>query len=252
LSATSIPPSAEPLGLLRRRSVPGWQRVGAAILFLAVLGATGLVAGRSSVFAVDRIRVVGEEHLRAAEIVRRSGIEPGANVLFLDTGAIERRIEADPWVRDATVTRRLPSAVTIRVVERTPVAVVRRNGRPILVAADGTELGPVSRDPRLPVLAAEPDVPGGGPPVPQVGAPARVLAALPAALRGRVREVTVLAGGALRFRLTSGTRVLFGGPEQAVRKGRVLRAILRWAAGAGVDLAIIDVRAPSAPSASLA
>jgi len=252
LSATSIPRPAEPLGLLRRSSVPRWQRVGAAVLSAATLAAAGLVVGRSSLFAVDRIRVVGEDHLRAAEIVRRSGIEPGTNVLFLDAGAVERRIEADPWVRDAAVTRRLPSTVTIRVVERTPVAVVQRNGRPVLVAADGTELGPASRNPGLPVLAAEPDALGGGVPVPATGAPARALAALPAALRAQVREVTVVPGGTLRLRLASGARVLFGGPGRAAQKGRVLRSILRWAAAEGVTLATIDVRAPSAPSASVA
>ncbi len=251
MSATSISPrSAEPLGLLRRSSVPRWQRVGGAALFLAVLAGTGLVAGRSPLFAVDRIRVLGEDHLSAAEIVRRSGIEPGTNVLLLDPAAVERRIEADPWVRDATVTRSFPSTVTIRVIERTPVAVVQRNGRPVLVAADGTVLGPASRRPRLPVLAAEPDALGGGVPVPSTGAPARVLAVLPPAIRGRIREVAISPGGSLQLRLATGTRVLFGTPERAVEKGRVLRAILRWAATEGRSLARIDVRAPSAPSAA--
>lgn len=252
MSATSIPPPAEPLGLLRRSSAPRWQRVGAAVLCVAVLVATGLLVGRSSLFAVDRIRVVGEDHLRAAEIVRRSGIDPGTNVLFLDAGAVERRIEADPWVRDAVVTRSLPSTVTIRIVERTPVAVVPRGGRTVLVAADGTELGPVARDPGLPVLVAQPDALGGGISVPATAAPARALAALPPALRSRVREVALLPGGSLQLRLASGTRVRFGGPERAAEKGRVLRSILRWAREGDVALATIDVRVPSAPSASVA
>lgn len=252
MSATQIPRSAEPLGLLRRSSVPRWQRIGAAIVCLASLAATGLVVGRSPLFAVGRIRVVGEDRLRAAEIVRRSGIEPGTNILFLDAGAVERRLEADPWIRDARVTRQLPSTVTIRVVERTPVAVMERDGRPVLVAADGTELGPVARDLRLPVLAAERDALGGGVAVPAIEAPARALAALPPELRAQVREVAVLPGGSLRLLLASGTRVLFGAPGQAAEKGRVLRSILRWAAAEGVTLATIDVRAPSAPSASVA
>lgn len=254
MSATSTPRSAEPLGLLRRGTVPRWQRVGAAALglCLAALAVAGLVVGRSSVFAVDRIRVLGEDHLRAAEVVRRSGIVPGTNLLFLDARAVERRIEADPWVRDAVVSRTFPSTVTIRVVERDPVAVVERNGGAVLVASDGTELGPGPPDPGLPLLTAERDAPGGGAAVPATGAPARALAALPPGLRARVREVAVLPDGGLRLRLASGTRVLFGGPDRAVEKGRVLRSILRWAEGEGVALATVDVRAPWAPSASVA
>ncbi|HXF73877.1 MAG TPA: FtsQ-type POTRA domain-containing protein [Actinomycetota bacterium] len=220
------------------------------MLSLATLAATGLVVGRSSLFAVDRIRVVGEHHVGAAAIVRRSGIGPGTNLLLLDPAAVERRIETDPWIRDATVTRSLPSTVTIRVAERTPVAVVEEGGRAVLVATDGTLLGPAPLDARLPVLAAEADALGGGAQVPPTSAPARALAALPPMVRGRVREVTVSPGGGLQLHLAAGTRVLFGTGEQAAEKGRVLRAILRWAASEGLTLARIDVRAPAAPSAA--
>ena len=253
MSATSIWRSAdpaEPLGRLRRPSVPAWQRWLAGVCGVAVLAGGGLVAGRSSLFAVDRIRVVGASHLGAGAVKRLAGIARDANVLFLDAGAVERRLEADPWIRRATVERAYPSTVTIRVEERAPVAAVPGDGGYALVAADGTLLEQGAPSPgALPLIAAEREVPTAAGPAPPVGMPARALAALSPGLRARVATATVLGDGTLSLGLTGGVRVLFGTAERASQKGRVVEAILRWARAEDVALSVIDVRAPGSPAA---
>ncbi|HXF36925.1 MAG TPA: FtsQ-type POTRA domain-containing protein [Actinomycetota bacterium] len=217
---------------------------------MAVLAGGALVAGRSSLFAVDRIRVVGESHLGARAVIRLAGIGPDANVLFLDPGAIERRLQADPWIRRATVERTYPSTVTIRVEERTPVAAVPRDGGYAVVAGDGTLLAYEAAPPSdLPLIVAEREVPTAVGPAPRVEAPARALAALPAGLRARVARAVVLPDGTVSLELLGGARILFGTQERASEKARVAEAILRWGRAEGVDLSVVDVRSPRSPAA---
>jgi hypothetical protein len=72
-------------------------------------------------FAVRRVEVVGTRYLSPAAVVAALGLEPRASV-WSDTRALERRLAALPGVRSVEVTRRLPSALVVKVEEVEPVA----------------------------------------------------------------------------------------------------------------------------------
>ena len=57
------------------------------------------------------------------------GVHIGDALLFVDTGAVARRVEQLPWVEHATVHARLPGHVAIAITEYTPTAFVRRSRR---------------------------------------------------------------------------------------------------------------------------
>lgn len=74
-------------------------------------------------FAVAEVLVEGGEHTADAAVLEASGIDPGQAMLTLDERAVQRRVEALPWVEEADVVRAWPRMVRIEVTERTPVAV---------------------------------------------------------------------------------------------------------------------------------
>jgi POTRA domain, FtsQ-type len=64
-----------------------------------------------------------------------------ASLLTLNTATLERKVESDPWVKGAMVTRNWNSGiVTVEVEERRAVLDADLEGRRVVVAADGAKL----------------------------------------------------------------------------------------------------------------
>ena len=214
----------------------------------AVAGAVGI--SRSPLFDVDYVDVRGAENTPRRLVVAAGRLASHPAMLDVDTGAVARRVEALPWVRQATARRQWPGTVRIDLVERRPSAVLPA-GESRWARADSTgrvlDVGP-EKPTGLPVIA---NVPLPGPPGSQVGPPARpalrVAAALPDGLRPRVADVAVVDGGEVELALTSpGGVVRLGRPTGLGQKLGVLATILARADLGGVQ--VIDVRVPRAPA----
>ncbi len=111
-------------------------------------------------FSVKTVTVEGNARLSPEEVARAGGIAIGDNVFALDLDDARRKVEADPWIKTATVTRKLPGAVVVKVVEHEPAAVVAIGDRLFLASRAGEvfkEIG--SEDPLdFPVITGlEPD-----------------------------------------------------------------------------------------------
>jgi cell division protein FtsQ len=229
------------------RSLSGRRRAALIAAGSVALVIGGVNASRSSAFDVRGIAVSGAHHLHRPQIVRVAGISEWTNALWLDEGASERRLEAEPWIADADVRVTFPLNVEIVVRERSPVAVAE--GRPTsLMAADGTALGSVAAPRGLPVIEL-----GGAGRVEGVRSPvgaARALGAMAPALRARVARVRVLLDGTLELRLRGGPTVRFGTPGDAERKAATIRWMLAWAEGEGTPLRTISVVSALAPAAT--
>jgi POTRA domain, FtsQ-type len=64
-----------------------------------------------------------------------------ASLLTLNTAALEREVESNPWVESAVVTKDWESGiVTVQVEERRAVLDAEVEGRRVILAADGEEL----------------------------------------------------------------------------------------------------------------
>ncbi|HZH89429.1 MAG TPA: FtsQ-type POTRA domain-containing protein [Pyrinomonadaceae bacterium] len=103
-------------------------------------------ASSSSFFQLRTVDVSGvsqgsEDQIKA--VVRRAGASGG--VLKADLSLLSAELERQPWVRQAVVTRVLPSGLRVRITERTPRAVVRTAaGRFVWVDDDGVLTGTVA------------------------------------------------------------------------------------------------------------
>ena len=233
---------AEPAAPPRRH-----RALAVAGIVLAAVIASGAVAwwvSTSSVFAMRRFTVHGNRRTTTEELERLAAVGPRTNVLWANLGRIEHRLESDPWVLRASVTRHLPSTFVVTVVERTPVA---RAGTPaMLVSADGLVLARAGSHSRLPMLGAGGPLAAGS----RLRSPGllRIAAALASEIPGRVSRVDADPYGSIELTLADGVPVHFGDTSQTGAKARSLRAILAWATRNGVRPAYVDVSAPAAPA----
>ena len=237
------------------RRVEGRRRLRALVALVSAASLLGIayLVVRSPLLGVDTIQVRGNQRTPIETVRGAAHISDGEPLLFLDTQAVARRIEALPGIAHASVRTDLPTTVVITVTERRPVAWIRSTGANPFAAVDGA--GRVlDRSAQAPV--GLPEVVGAGTTaVPGHGvsspAPFRGLAALPEALRIRT----------VRFELRQGSGVLtidgapptageiqFGPITDMARKGAAALAVLDVLAGRGERVAVLDVRVPDAPA----
>jgi cell division protein FtsQ len=212
----------------------------------------GLVAlSRGSWLDAREVDVGGEAHLSRGEVVRAAGLQRPTNVLWLDETEIERRLEAQPWIRSATVSTALPWTIRVSIVERVPVAVTTDGGSRSLVAGDGTVLGAATSLRGLPRIELPPVLATTGGRPPAAGA-ASALGAMDPDLRAAVGRVIVGSDGTLDVRLRDGTDVRYGDADELARKARALAETLAWAHTSATSLSRISLLAPGSPAVTFA
>jgi len=113
---------------------------------IAVSAGLGLV--------VTDIRVEGRETTDAATITRALAAERGTPILAVSPSRAKQQLETLPWVRSATIERRLPNTLFVRLVERRPLAVWQHGSKHELIDRDGeviavNDLGPFARLPTV-------------------------------------------------------------------------------------------------------
>jgi len=225
-----------------------------AVVGTLAVGVIAYVIAHSSLLGAGTVQVHGVPATAASEIRAAARIPDGSPLLFLDEGAIARRVEALPTVARAQVSTELPSTVVIRVTERVPVAYTRTvlTAPPVaLLDGDGRVLARTGAT--LPGLVQVAGVGVAGAPgshVPRTDA-LRALAALPDALRTQVTRLVL--------RPTVGPVLVLGAPDAAaheVELGSLARvgakatsalAVLEALRAQGTCVAVLGVSVPDAP-----
>lgn len=117
------------------------------LFFGAVFGLHYLIfrlADTQGLFNVRDIAVVGNSAARAKEIIRYSGIQWGEPIFDVDLDKAAESVIAHPLVNYAIVMRLPPSGIQIRVVEKSPVALVNDGSKTYVCDGNGSvmELAP--------------------------------------------------------------------------------------------------------------
>lgn len=218
------------------------------LLVLVGVATLGVVVERSSLVALASVEVTGTERVEPQLVRELSGLEPGTSVLRLRLDEAAAAVEDHPMVAAATVERDGVLGVRVVVQEHVAVLVARGGGASVLVAADGSVVAEGS-EPGVPVvrLQVRPPVPGGSSgELPPLQAAHRVVTGLPGPLLALVERVGARDAEQLELSLADGTLVRWGDAERADEKARALGAVLEDLDGTAV--AVVDVRAPSAPT----
>lgn len=105
---------------LRRKL--GWYVVGALVVVAVVL-ATPWWGRDLDFFRVRRVEVQGTRFARSSDIAARLAIDTTFSI-WNDLDSLTARVEGHPQVREARLTRRLPSTLVVTVDENLPIALV--------------------------------------------------------------------------------------------------------------------------------
>ena len=100
-------------------------------------------------FGLAQVSVTGHRYTLDSDIFDAIDLENAHTMLAFDTRAAQDRIERLPWVERASIERVLPDRLEVRILERSPSAVWRRNGRTFLIDATGRVLAAVPPDAML-------------------------------------------------------------------------------------------------------
>jgi cell division protein FtsQ len=99
-------------------------------------------------FRADRIDVTGQVRLARQQILEIAGVGPHTNILAVNLTTTRKRLLANPWIAEATVSREIPSALQIHIREEMPLALLEMpDGQGFLINVAGQvfkrEGGPV-------------------------------------------------------------------------------------------------------------
>jgi cell division protein FtsQ len=97
-----------------------------------------VLAGSAAIgFSVGDIMVEGRETTAPETILEALAAGRGTPIFGVDLERAKERLEALPWVRSATVVRRLPDTLYVRLAERAPLALWQHDGKIELIDRDG-------------------------------------------------------------------------------------------------------------------
>ncbi len=124
------------------------RRIRRFLLFILMV--TGLIVfGKSSVFIVDRIEVSGNKKYSSSDIILNTGLVSGKNtfdmlgekpknLLTFRFNDLEREIyDSMPYIKSVSIRPALPTAIKIKVQERTPFAILDKGGKSLLIDREG-------------------------------------------------------------------------------------------------------------------
>lgn len=246
------PPSAKQLEREQRRTEQRRAFRRRVAVVIAVLAA-GLLARsaivNSQLFEIASINVVGTKALTPEDVTARAAIEPGETLLRVDEDAVVKRLLEDPWIKDASISRRLPSTLRIEVTERAPAAVVdtglsfwfvEKTGRVIAesVVSSATVV-PVIRD--VPDFVGEP---GNVSDSDALRNALAVLSGLSEELRATVKSVSAPSVSETTVLTATGVEIMVGEAVHMPEKSVIVSDIL---AAKGADVVFIDVRSIERP-----
>ena len=89
-------------------------------------------------FRIAEVALAGNKRLTREDIFGLAGITDKTSLLFLDAATVRDRLKATAWIADATVLKLYPDRLHIAIIERQPFALWQKDGRVVVIAADGT------------------------------------------------------------------------------------------------------------------
>ena len=216
-----------------------WVLIGLAVIALPV---ATLAVLASPLFDVSQVSVQGATYTDPTLLASVINDVKGDPVLLVDTQAIEKRLQADPWVERVKVETDFPHGVHIDIRERKPVAAFQGgDGRFRIIDYQGRVLDVIDGIPidYMLITGDHPDTARGQ----FAGAPYSAAAELVLGLPAEISAVTESVGlnaatGALSLALDGGTTVQLGDASNMDRK---LARLLTHVRAGTVGICEVDV-----------
>lgn len=245
------PPGPRPGGRL-----PGGLRrgplvvVGLALVLLLAAGCTWVLYG-SSWLRVEKVTATGTEVLTPGQVLAAAAVPVGAPLVSVDTDEIEARLRGRlPRIDSVDVVRSWPHEIGLKVTERKPVLLIKKDAQFVEVDDSGVRFDTVGRAPAgVPVLELSSRQSPSGRRFDEerlLREAVGIAGGLPEAIRKETVQVKVRSYDSVVLELTGGRSVVWGSREQGEAKGRALTALLK----ASPKADRFDVSVPTAPAVS--
>ncbi|WP_370551713.1 FtsQ-type POTRA domain-containing protein [Clavibacter sp. VKM Ac-2873] len=222
----------------RRRRAGLLGALGAVLTLAIVVG----IAVYSPLLALRTVEVEGAGRVSPASIQAALSDQVGTPLPLIDLDRVGEELRAFPLIRSYSTESRPPSTLVIRIVERTPVAVIQSGAGFDLVDPAGITIERATARPDgYPLI----DLPSADFSSPRFQAAAAVLVALPSDFLPQVDSIQANTTDDVMLTLRTGKKVLWGSGDRSVDKAQVLQALVK----ARGDVGSYDVSAPDAPVA---
>ncbi len=158
-SKTRILPRGRPQNSYRRNRVKGESRkiwLRGAAWFFGLLTLAGLCLGLVVLYHqlltcnmfcikdINNIEIDGAKRLSRSLLLQQSKLTPGASLLAVRPGQVERALMAHPWIAKAEVSRKWPNSLHLTIQERDPVALVQFGEELLYMDRQGMIFKPLS------------------------------------------------------------------------------------------------------------
>ena len=241
-SVLSLPRRRVPAVL---RVLPSGRGLLAAIATVAIAGGLYGLARQTNMFAIRSVKVEGASPAIAAQAEAALRSFDGTNLLALNGAAVVQKLESLPTVLSATYDRGFPHTLRVRIVQESPVAVLRR-GR-VIATVDRRRYRSLPRIWLAPTAQIDVGTLAGDS---DGGAAARALADF--ASSGFTRRIAWarVQAGSLRLGLRSGLELRLGSPVELRLKIAIVQSIVpTLALPSRGGPAYLDVSLPDRPVA---
>ncbi|CAH0181230.1 Cell division protein FtsQ [Microbacterium foliorum] len=213
----------------RRRRIIWLSTVGA----IAVVVGGAVIAAYSPLFAVEKVTVVGASSLDPAAVEAALAGQVGTPLALVDSSEVKAALLAFPLIETYALEAKPPHDLTVRIVERTPVGVIRSDAGYTLVDAAGVALSTTSDQPEgQPLLDIE-----GGTDSAAFESAGLVIRSVPAELRASLTGVRATTADDVTLTLNTGLTVVWGSSENSPMKSEVLsKALIGNPAASSIDV----------------
>lgn len=184
----------------------------------------------SPLFGVRTVTVQGAKYVSPEVLAQATAQVKGKSIIFGDLHAAELTLRADPWVRDATVSKHFPSTAVIDIDERQPVAwFLGSDNQSRVLDVEGYVIAVQEGQPTqyMQITGVGDALLAGARANEVYTAAAQLSASLPTEIQKTVLNVGVVNNSEMLMTLRTGTVVTFGQPSDLRAKLVSLVLILR-------------------------
>jgi len=100
----------------------------------------------ADMFVVSGVDISGVHQLGEKDLREIAAIFTGQNIFRVDVDAAVRRAHANPWIKEATVYRKLPNRITMTFVERVPSFLLDTGAARYLLDSEAVVIERIARD----------------------------------------------------------------------------------------------------------
>ena len=93
---------------------------------------------------INNIEIEGAKRLSRSLLLQQSKLVPGASLLAIRPGQVERALMTHPWIAKAEVSRKWPNSLHLTIQERDPVALVQFGEELLYMDRQGMIFKPLS------------------------------------------------------------------------------------------------------------